>query len=425
MQLLPDRMSRRDRALHWGAVLAVFAMVAWVCWRHPGTVAHHGLRIAAFAVLVVNAFTPRLVLTDFLIAYIAVHWLQLAWALAVIAFNPWMVVGLLLVTGCLVYFGLQRRRLLRHTSPPADGDDTENGPLSIVALMSELPFVETAVLHRAAASAWGMDFTESDDEDDARDNFLVGEAPLWFVQRDGRRYLVHAHDRPYFDDSEAAAAQLADLRLSRAVADHGAWLAVDALIDDPENAEESRTAYAAIGKLLSELVDDDCLGLYFPQVGELYPYDSDMQSGLKSGDPLAAVRAFQPPPLLMVDDDDETVRAAVQEARRRWPEFVAAFEQRGSGERFAVKAPVSRGAQTEFIWLTVTAVEGDLIYGELANAPLALAGLSLGDRVTVAVEQLNDWLVVLGNGTTLGGVTVKAVEQAARRRLQGDQPSRE
>ena len=50
--------------------------------------------------------------------------------------------------------------------------------------------------------------------------------------------------------------------------------------------------------------------------------------------------------------------AAVAECRRRWPEFVAAFEAR-SGENFLVKAPVAHGDNTEFIWLSVTALEND------------------------------------------------------------------
>ncbi|MEZ6068058.1 MAG: DUF2314 domain-containing protein [Planctomycetaceae bacterium] len=110
------------------------------------------------------------------------------------------------------------------------------------------------------------------------------------------------------------------------------------------------------------------------------------------------------------------MRLAVEEAQRRWPEFVERFERRAAGEHFAVKVPITRGENTEFIWLEVTAIEGDSIYGELANEPHDLGGLSLGDRVTSGLTDLNDWMFVPVNGETIGGFTLAAINQTVRRR---------
>ena len=99
------------------------------------------------------------------------------------------------------------------------------------------------------------------------------------------------------------------------------------------------------------------------------------------------------------------MQSAVAEARRRWPEFMAAFQTR-DGELFSVKAPVRGGGNTEFIWIQVESCEGQQIRGTIGNDPVDLGGLKEGDAVAASAEEINDW-AFLREGQPVGMFTVK------------------
>lgn len=91
-----------------------------------------------------------------------------------------------------------------------------------------------------------------------------------------------------------------------------------------------------------------------------------------------------------------------------------AFEAK-SGENFTVKAPVSAGGNTEFIWISVTCIEGDKVYGELGNEPANLGSLRMGSKVSVQVADVMDWVFVDPKHGMKGGFSIEAVQKASRR----------
>jgi uncharacterized protein YegJ (DUF2314 family) len=93
---------------------------------------------------------------------------------------------------------------------------------------------------------------------------------------------------------------------------------------------------------------------------------------------------------------------------------VAAYEAR-AGENFSVKAPLTHAGNTEFIWITVTGLEGDFVYGRLGNDPGNLGSMRLGSKVSVPVADLNDWCYVNPEGKLTGGFTIEAVQKAQGR----------
>jgi uncharacterized protein YegJ (DUF2314 family) len=111
--------------------------------------------------------------------------------------------------------------------------------------------------------------------------------------------------------------------------------------------------------------------------------------------------------------DDPGLVAAAAEARRRWPEFVAAFNEHRAGRKCAVKyaAPI-KGGGAEQIWIMVTALGSDTISGTLANTPVADIGLKLGDAVTIPTGDIKDWLITDGQAMT-GGFSVATLRNAA------------
>jgi uncharacterized protein YegJ (DUF2314 family) len=131
-------------------------------------------------------------------------------------------------------------------------------------------------------------------------------------------------------------------------------------------------------------------------------------------DPLAALQETLTVPMIEVPPDDALMNEAVEKARQGWPRFVAAYEE-GAGETFSVKAPLTHADTTEFIWIAVTSLEGECIYGTLGNEPVDLGPLKLGSKVSVPVAELNDWIYIDRQGNMAGGFTIEAVQKAAQR----------
>jgi uncharacterized protein YegJ (DUF2314 family) len=118
------------------------------------------------------------------------------------------------------------------------------------------------------------------------------------------------------------------------------------------------------------------------------------------------------PQLVSIPDDDPQLTAAVHEANRRFDEFLTAFAARTDSDRFAVKARFMDDYGREYMWLTVTAVDGLHIYGQLDNDPATVRAIRRGQPVRVPRNGLNDWLFTQG-AERVGGFTVKVLERRA------------
>ena len=126
-------------------------------------------------------------------------------------------------------------------------------------------------------------------------------------------------------------------------------------------------------------------------------------------------------PIVEVSDDDPLMIHAVKKAREGWPRFVEVYEAQ-AGENFTVKAPVSYGEKTEYIWISVTAIEGENVYGQLANDPGDLGPLKLGSKVSVPVAELNDWCYIDPATKLQGGFTIEAVKRPPSGHASGRRP---
>lgn len=286
--------------------------------------------------------------------------------------------------------------------------------ISIVALLREPVTFDPAVLANVAGKVWNADLGDGTSE--GTDGFVAGAGVLNMIQYNGRMIFIHSIPKPYMDDPENAAQSVPDLRIRERLGRHRAWFSCDALgIDGTTPDTEVLDWYRRLGKLFVELLDENCLLILLPESGRAYPINEETETALQSADPLTALQETLTVPVIAVSDDDPLMRQAVEKARAEWPGFVAAFESQ-DGENFSVKAPVTRGGNTEFIWISVTGLEGERIYGELGNEPANLGSLKLGSKVSVPVADLNDWCYVDRQGNMSGLFTVAAVENAARRK---------
>ena len=319
----------------------------------------------------------------------------------------WYVVAAACVVAGIVYW-LRSRRQVRESD--------EHQMLSIVALLREPQRLEPIYIASAAKRAWDADLSHGEEEGEGEDGFVVGneELPTLIVNFRGRLIMVNNFAVPYVEDPQAVADSIPDLRLRGLVGEHTAWLSCDAMgVESFEDGKAVIEWYQILGKLMSELVDDNCLAIFVPQTGQGFPNMSETLEMLKSEDPINALSDDSPVPVIPISDDDPRMKAAVAEARRTWPSFVDAFE-RQAGENFGIKAPITANGNTEFIWITVTALEGGTIYGELANDPIDLGRLKLGSRVRVDESDLNDWAYIGEDGEPNGMFTVKVLTDASR-----------
>jgi uncharacterized protein YegJ (DUF2314 family) len=283
----------------------------------------------------------------------------------------------------------------------------EKPGVALVLLLRRPRELDAATVAAAAATAFGLDVTADDATAAA---CVVGETPHFLVQLPDRLLAVHNVGLPYFDNPAAVAANLAERRLREAVAQHHAWLSVECLQADSALGDP----YVTAARLAGALLDEDCLALCLPAGGRIYACDGAMSAKLRGPEPLAALEAGGPTPVVGIAADDPRLLAAVHEARRRWPEFVAAFEQREPGQLFSVKVPVREGKQTEYMWLSVSALENEMIYGRLDNEPVSMKRLHAGDRLRVPVRDLNDWLFTRGD-TLAGGFTIDVLTNGHKR----------
>lgn len=339
--------------------------------------------------------------------------------------STWRIVGLLMLSfGAWTHYKDRPRylALTREASGEADEDtgdgergegEDEDGPKhSIVLLLREALYLDATMLERMASRAYGLRFDGGEDAE----HFIVGGENTPFVMRvEGSMFLIHHWARPYFDDPENVADGFRELRRATAIRAHRAWFSVD-LLKAAKGWGEERI-HDRIGRLLAEVpaAGGEILAVCHPATRRLVPWDPELPGKLGGGDPLSVFHSEQVP-VIRVDADSAAMAAAVEEARRRWPEFLAAYQTASDKEPFAVKAPVAEGGNTEFIWINVKAIAGDQIHGLLANDPVALGDLKLGSFVTVSASDINDWACPdpASPDRPLGLFTVKVVCESGR-----------
>lgn len=315
----------------------------------------------------------------------------------------WVVAGVVLaLLGSLLYWRYRQRR--------------QHRLISFVALLREPVTWEPVVLAKMAGKVWNADLGDGSSE--GTDGFVVGVDIMNTIMHDGRMFLINCFPKPYTDDVDVdkASEGIPDMRIRELFRQHRAWFSCDAMgVDGTTPEEEVLELYRRLGKLFVELLDDNCLLIFLPDSSMGFPINDDTEAALRSEDPVKALQETLTLPIIEVASDDPLMIEAVEKARQGWAGFASAYEAK-AGKNFAVKAPVTQGDHTEFIWISVTSFEGERVYGELANEPGDLGPLKLGSKVSVLVSDLNDWCYIDPKENLVGGFTIEAVAKASRRK---------
>src|SRR5688500_15826867 len=131
-------------------------------------------------------------------------------------------------------------------------------------------------------------------------------------------------------------------------------------------------------------------------------------------------------PVFMFDGSDPQMQQAYERARSTFKYFwrEMSWERRRiipAVELAAVKAPFSddgdlTSSEVEHMWLSEIDFVGRQITGELMNSPNNLESVKQGDKVSMPLSQISDWMMVLV-GDVYGGFTVNLM----RSRLSGSE----
>ena len=115
--------------------------------------------------------------------------------------------------------------------------------------------------------------------------------------------------------------------------------------------------------------------------------------------------------------DDHEMNAAIEEARRRLPEFRRALDEdarrvipliEGSLVKAAFESVITH--KVEHMWIEDAGFEDEMIVGTLSSEPNAIPEVSKGDWVSVPLEMVSDWAYRLG-GLTIGGFTARVMKR--------------
>jgi uncharacterized protein YegJ (DUF2314 family) len=278
--------------------------------------------------------------------------------------------------------------------------------ISLVLLLQEPRCLDAEIIAQRLSDEWDRPIAAP--LEGMADDYVSGEEPTFLVCLNHEFYLINHFSRPYMDDPQRVARRISEMRLQKAIERHQSWLSVDYLGE--ATTVERAMAFRTIGRIAASLLDQDCVAIFAPASGQLNLVDEQTADVLRSSQPLRALDANHHPPVIPVYGDDPRLIAAVAKARKRWPQFERAFENRQPNQSFSVKARIGNDHIAEFMWITVTGMENGWIYGRLDNDPIEITSIRCGDRVRVPFGDVNDWLIIDGQ-TVIGGFTIDVLRQ--------------
>jgi uncharacterized protein YegJ (DUF2314 family) len=135
---------------------------------------------------------------------------------------------------------------------------------------------------------------------------------------------------------------------------------------------------------------------------------------------LLSCRLLNPPPspqptssdpIVKFSEDDVEMNNAIRQAQETLPLFIKALQSPTDTQTaFLVKArfPYDEPDNYEHMWINELAYTGDVFEGTLANEPVYVTEIRFGDRVTVKIEDISDWMII-DDHRMLGGFTLHVI----------------
>jgi uncharacterized protein YegJ (DUF2314 family) len=122
-----------------------------------------------------------------------------------------------------------------------------------------------------------------------------------------------------------------------------------------------------------------------------------------------AAKAPGHPGYAQVSDDDKQMDRAVENAQKSLGFFMAALHAKKDGDTvFEIKKGFVDGNKVEHLWIREVTYDGKNFHGKIDNRPLEVSNVHLGQGVTLAPQDVTDWMF-LKDGKLIGGYTTRVL----------------
>jgi uncharacterized protein YegJ (DUF2314 family) len=122
-----------------------------------------------------------------------------------------------------------------------------------------------------------------------------------------------------------------------------------------------------------------------------------------------AAKAPGHPGYAQVSDDDKQMDRAVENAQKSLGFFMAALRAKKDGDTvFEIKKGFVDGDKVEHLWIREVTYDGKNFHGKIDNRPLEVSNVHLGQHVTLAPQDVTDWMF-LKDGKLIGGYTTRVL----------------
>jgi uncharacterized protein YegJ (DUF2314 family) len=278
--------------------------------------------------------------------------------------------------------------------------------ISLVVLLKEPRKLEEAALGDLVSKALGI----ARDPDIVDKGFVTAKPPFYKVEVKSGLYVINNIAVPYFENADQLVKEIAAPDLRTAVTENKAWISVDWA--GKEEPADLRATYRDMGKIAAALARPDALAIYSPEAGDLSVFNESVATLMAGDDPF---QIFDGNPddseAVSVSETDPMLLAAQEKARKAWPEFARAFQAK-AGKDFAVSGRIAEGDNAEYMWISVTSIDGDKVHGKLDSAPVALTNLKMGQDLHIQLSDVDDWIYVGKDDVPVGGFTKEALTHA-------------
>ncbi|MBL8175087.1 MAG: DUF2314 domain-containing protein [Bryobacterales bacterium] len=278
---------------------------------------------------------------------------------------------------------------------------TDQAFASIVVLWGSPQLVTAEGLRRAVQDGLGISVPE---------DAVTGSASSLLWRYREHTFAIQNQRGPYDKAAIRDARCLPDTELRDALDNYMGWMSVE-LIQFPDG-ESIETSYRYMGPLVAELTGRQAVALHFPAAGYWAAWQESHDELLRCTDPLAAVNADGLPEDFEIPEGEPALLRAAEQARERWPEFVAAFRSRNNTQSYFVKIRLEEEEEEEFPWLSVAEVEDGTVVGTL-DAETATLSYPPGMPIEARLEDVWDWMIVpAGGAAPIGYFAQEALSNA-------------
>jgi len=112
--------------------------------------------------------------------------------------------------------------------------------------------------------------------------------------------------------------------------------------------------------------------------------------------------------------DDEMIQKFKDTAQQELPyliEFMSKHNPKDTLYEYLVKTPFAEKGESEHMWVQVTSFKNGYFSGQLSNEPAFVTNVKLGDKVKVAKEDVEDWILRdYETGTEVGAFSRAYIE---------------